>query len=265
MLTEVYPGGLGARNMESYARGMGIENVTYDDSKRIRKLWLESYPEMKLHLNPPVDEYWTARNIKEWCNKNNINLSGEYTQEALQNELWRQWNRSKKEFDTEEDFTEFKKKLGRKIFFIIKDLVRYKAKTISDRIRANCTYSSACNTIFQGLTSDGFKLAMWYLLLSDYKIVNVIHDEIIIELNDDEHLSKHVERCENLMIKAMKWFVKKTRVSLESSLMYTWYKEADPIYDDKGVLMIWEPDEEDKDGYEEIEEMSFEEANPELF
>lgn len=196
---------------------------------------------MKLHLDPPVDEYWTSRNIKDFCTRHSINLYGDYSEEALRNYLWIDMSKSENEFDTEEEYEEFKKKLNRKIFFILKDLVRYKAITLTGRVRANCTFASAANTVFQGLTSDGAKLALWYLHLAGYKIVDFIHDEIIIELDEDEHLQENVKRCEELMLKAMGQVIKKVKIGVESALMYRWDKDADPVYDDEGNLMVWTP------------------------
>lgn len=108
---------------------------------------MTSYPEMQFHLDPDVDEYWTSRNIKSWCSKHGIDLNGDYSENALKNHLWIEWGKSKDDFDTPEEYDEFKKTLNRKIFYVLKDLVRYKAKTLTGRIRSNCTFASAANTV----------------------------------------------------------------------------------------------------------------------
>lgn len=217
---------------------------------------------MKLHLDPPVDEYWTHRNIKNYCKKNDIDLRGDYSEEALRNYLWMDRSKSPEEFETEEEYDEFKKKLNRKIFFILKDLIRFKATTLTGRVRSNATFASAANTVFQGLTADGCKLALWYLYLAGYKIIDFIHDEVIIELDEDKHLQKNVKKCEELMLQAMGQIIKRVKIGVESALMYRWDKDADPVYDDEGNLIVWTPGE-NKDDKIETEEKKIE--NPMLF
>ena len=65
----------------------------------------------------------------------------------------------------------------------------------SGRLRANCTYCSACNSVYQGLLSDVLKRAGWYLFKACYlrgsmpgaeplygcRPVNEIHDQFLVE------------------------------------------------------------------------------------
>lgn len=69
------------------------------------------------------------------------------------------------------------------------------AQPWSGRLRAGCTYCSACNSVYQGLLSDVLKRAGWYLFKACYlrgampgaealygcRPVNEIHDQFLIE------------------------------------------------------------------------------------
>jgi DNA polymerase-1 len=118
---------------------------------------------------------------------------------------------------------------------------RYIAQTINGRVRKNATYCSACNYAFQGLVADGAKMALWYLYRRGYTIVNFIHDEVIVELPIDDRLQESVKEISSLMIAGMKRVIRNVRIETEGALMYRWYKEAKPKYDNEGNLLIWEP------------------------
>ncbi len=71
--------------------------------------------------------------------------------------------------------------------------------TATGRIRANASETAKRNTIFQGLAADGAKNAMWLLHRAGYRIVNFVHDEFLIEVRDDVHRDKHVQKIVELM------------------------------------------------------------------
>src|SRR5262249_11263560 len=54
--------------------------------------------------------------------------------------------------------------------------------TMTGRLRAAAKYTARHNTIFQGLAADGAKLALWKLWRADFRIVNFIHDEVLVEV-----------------------------------------------------------------------------------
>jgi hypothetical protein len=60
-------------------------------------------------------------------------------------------------------------------------------------LRASATSSARHNTMFQGLAADGAKLALWKLWRAGYRLVNFIHDEILVELPERTNLALHAE------------------------------------------------------------------------
>ena len=67
------------------------------------------------------------------------------------------------------------------------DLVFCKnAVTETGRIRSGCAYTQSKNTPFQGLASDGAKLALYRLIKSGYKVCAFVHDEVVAEVNTEK-------------------------------------------------------------------------------
>lgn len=60
-----------------------------------------------------------------------------------------------------------------------------KVLTATGRLRFGASYCARHNTLFQGLAADGAKLALWKLWRAGYRIVNFLHDEVIIEVPAD--------------------------------------------------------------------------------
>jgi DNA polymerase-1 len=145
----------------------------------------------------------------------------------------------------------------------------------SGRVRGGCTFTSAANSFFQGLTADGTEEADWritkecYLGSSDLALaaevragrrapeplygcrpVAFLHDEFILEVPGDDTTEASIDavhaanvRLKEHMIEGMKVFVPDVPVGAEESLMRRWYKGAKPVFDEKGRLRVWEPKE----------------------
>lgn len=65
--------------------------------------------------------------------------------------------------------------------------------TNTGRLRADAAHCQQKNTPFQGLAADGAKLALWELWRRNKRIVNFIHDEIVIEVDEDCNLQAEAE------------------------------------------------------------------------
>jgi len=125
--------------------------------------------------------------------------------------------------------------------FSTKEEDRYIAQTITGRIRRNAGFCSACNYHFQGLAADGARIALWYMWLASYRMVNFVHDEIITELKNDEYLQTRIQHINQLMVLGMQQAIPHVNIEVEGALMRRWYKDAVPVHDEQGNLLIWEP------------------------
>lgn len=76
----------------------------------------------------------------------------------------------------------------------------------------------------QGLAADGAIHALWKLMRAGYTIVNFIHDEVIIELPEDEKLPAAIADIERLMITGMQVVVPGANVRVETSVRRSFSK-----------------------------------------
>lgn len=123
---------------------------------------------------------------------------------------------------------------------------------VSGRLRGDCTYTSACNTYFQGLGADATKAAMWAVTKACYtepdsplygvRLWAMIHDELLAEGPEGTaHL--WAPEISRLMVEAMIPFTPDLAAAVKAppALMRRWLKDAEPTYDAAGKLIPWEP------------------------
>ena len=120
----------------------------------------------------------------------------------------------------------------------------------SNLIRANCTFTAACNTLFQGLAAHGAKRATYLAVRAAYNEPNspfygsrpvmFIHDEIVAEVPSDAYHEAGME-LSRIMCAAMQEVVPDVKITASPAAMERWYKAADPVWKD-GRLQLWRPE-----------------------
>jgi hypothetical protein len=80
----------------------------------------------------------------------------------------------------------------------------------------------------QGLAADGAIYALWGLMRAGYTTVNFIHDEVIIEVPEDEHLPAKITDIERLLITGMQTVVPGANVRVETEVRRS-FSKADKI------------------------------------
>ena len=100
--------------------------------------------------------------------------------------------------------------------------------TATGRLRANASYCACRNGIMQGLAADGAIYALWKLTRAGYTIANFIHDEVICEVPEDEHLAAKIADIERLMIAGMHEVVPGANVRVETSVRRS-FSKADTV------------------------------------
>jgi hypothetical protein len=114
--------------------------------------------------------------------------------------------------------------------------------TLTGRLRARATYSARRNNVFQGLASDGAKLALWLLWRKNYRIVNFVHDQVLVEVPANSDLKQHAETVRDLMVEGMKSVAPDLKVGVTFAATDRWYKDAEAVYDKKRKkLLLWHP------------------------
>ena len=112
---------------------------------------------------------------------------------------------------------------------------------LTGRLRAAAGYTARHNTIFQGLTSDGAKLALWRVWRAGYKIANFIHDQIIVEVPTEYDLKAHAEAIKGHMIAGMNEVLPDMLVDVKYAATDRWRKGAKAVFDQQGRLQLWFP------------------------
>jgi DNA polymerase I-like protein with 3'-5' exonuclease and polymerase domains len=96
--------------------------------------------------------------------------------------------------------------------------------TATGRLRENASYAACRNGIMQGLAADGAIHALWSLMRAGYTLVNFIHDEVIIEVPEDENLPAKIAEIERLMIEGMQKVVPGANVRVETEVRRSFSK-----------------------------------------
>ncbi|MCY2987635.1 MAG: hypothetical protein NTY19_07195 [Planctomycetota bacterium] len=97
--------------------------------------------------------------------------------------------------------------------------------------------------MFQGLAADGAKLGLWRLWRAGFRIVNFIHDEVLIEVPAGSNLAHQAEIVRYLMVKGMREVVPDILVDVEYAVSERWFKKAKVTLDRDGKLTTWQPAE----------------------
>ncbi len=118
--------------------------------------------------------------------------------------------------------------------------------TLTGRVRAECSGTEASNSPFQSLAADGCKLAFSELVLArGFRVVLLVHDEIVVEMPDTSELSTRADEMRQVMVEQMQRVCPNVRVEVELAASRCWSKKAKAVYDEAGRLVPWsEPQEQ---------------------
>jgi DNA polymerase I len=119
----------------------------------------------------------------------------------------------------------------------------------SNRMRGGCTFTSACNSFFQGLGADAASRAHYLVtracyaepehLLFGSRAVNFVHDEVILEVEDDALAGEKAHVLGEVMIRGANEFLPDVPARVEPLLARRWSKKAKPVFVE-GRLVPWE-------------------------
>jgi hypothetical protein len=120
----------------------------------------------------------------------------------------------------------------------------------SGRYRAVKGLPTICNGYFQSLTADGAKLAIAEVVRRCYvvptsalyraKPVNFVHDELILEVREDDKLQEAVREFKKVLADEFNRTVPRYPTEVDACLMRHWSKRAKAEYNKKGEMIPWE-------------------------
>lgn len=211
-----YPGGLGPATFITYAKDQFGVEVDLDTARELRDVWLETYPEM-------VDYF-------QWIN----------------NELVDPWNPPQTYID---------KETGEE-----RQIKKYAYQTPMGMWRTGCDYCAAANGVgLQSPSAEGALLALYNvvrgcydpslasILYGQFRPICFIHDELIGELSvphgdpTDDMTQERLREISRIMVEAFREITPDVAVKAQPVLMERWDKNAEPVFDDKGRLIVWKP------------------------
>jgi hypothetical protein len=204
------PGGLGAARLMSYAKGnYGVELSREDAVKFRNALIQEVYPELELYLEEdlfqaigkalnvsPVEarQAFADADGKLFVGTPRLLgrlLRGQPIKASIEREVsgdfrvkyWEALERLATNAPEHLRVTIGSREGSEELY---RALCNTSVATLTGRIRAGLGYAEARNTPFQGLAADGAKLALWELTRQGFRIVAFVHDEIVLELSEEE-------------------------------------------------------------------------------
>lgn len=122
----------------------------------------------------------------------------------------------------------------------------------SGMMRGACTYTAACNQMFQGPTAYGATRALFEVARECYvdcgtalygcRIDLFIHDEIIISAPLDR-VDAAGKRLAEVMVREMQAVLPHVPITASPTAMTRWSKAAEEVRNEKGELVVWEKQE----------------------
>lgn len=234
-----FPGGLGTTTFLSYALQTFGVTMTENEAKGLKQSWLEAFPEMKQYLAdtlPMRADFSTIGPYYDLASAHQIFrriISGQKTK------VGREYSDYLKNWAFNEILPAIAPHLkgidvGSPELF--EEIAREPVMTRTGRIRARATYCQARNTRFQGLASDGMKIALYRLIRAGHRVGNEIHDEFLIEVPLDADRLATAKDVERTVIGGMQAVVPDVAIQTEWFYADRWYKKGPKV---KGTTEIY--------------------------
>lgn len=120
---------------------------------------------------------------------------------------------------------------------------------ITGFIRGDVGFCDGCNMGFQHLVAQGAKAALYEVqrecwtstgALAGCRPVVFIHDEIIMEA-PEAIASEAAARLSDVMVRELAKLIPDVPIQADAAMMRRWHKGAEPLHDEQGRLIPWEP------------------------
>jgi DNA polymerase I-like protein with 3'-5' exonuclease and polymerase domains len=217
------PGGLGVRSLTAYAKATYKVELSPEKAAIFRtKLIEEVYPELSLYLasddaeilanslGTTVDKLW--RKV-DWNGEKSLGLIYAY-RKVVSGEAFKADGTPYSDMfvsNVWDNLLSLCRKPSLRTLLSARDagpelrkrLYNGDVTTLTGRKRGRVSFSQARNTPFQGLASDGAKLALWRLVREGYRVVAFVHDEVVIEVPKKKATKKTGEYLRSVLCEEM--------------------------------------------------------------
>ena len=119
--------------------------------------------------------------------------------------------------------------------------------------RANASFCAAANGwMMQTPGAEGAKWALFLVqrecdrdtgILAGCAVPDFVHDELLMQTSTDDLViaNAQVAEAQKIMEAAHQAYCPDVKVKTEAVLMRRWYKQAEPVRNEQGLLLPWEP------------------------
>lgn len=231
-----FPGGLGIEKFVAYAALQYKTQFTKAEAKEVKQKWFTLYPEMRQYLEDPTElamkwqtdavlapklTYLRRRRLSDYLKLSDKDREKKFTNEEEIDGFWSILNwiaKHKQDPQLTEDVEQ------RRVTAAVRNLVTYRASTLTGRVRNNVTYTAGANSPFQGTAADGAKEALWRLVRKGVRLMGFVHDsvEVAIPKGKERSIEPLVNR---VLIEAMEFVLGQgVPVAVEGSVSDGWTK-----------------------------------------
>jgi DNA polymerase I-like protein with 3'-5' exonuclease and polymerase domains len=103
--------------------------------------------------------------------------------------------------------------------------------TVTGRLRARATFCSARNCVFQGAAADGAIMGLWLVWRAGHRLVDFVHDQLVVEAPANERVPERIAEIEELMRRGMLMIAPGMNVKVETVVTRSLNKtDLDPQY-----------------------------------
>lgn len=211
-----YPGGLGAATFISYAKATFSLRLDLETAKKLKQIWLETFPEMVEYLA------YAPKHLVD------INHPGEEYEDEdgnLVTDTWYAYDTPRGMHRAKCSFCECANGMG------LQSFSAEGALEALNRVTEAMWLAGTDKDLSRG--NDPFDRCY---------LIGFIHDEILWESPDDEFITERAKEVERIMVEAMQELTPDVKAGASSVAMRRWYKEAEGKYDENGKMIIWEPE-----------------------
>lgn len=222
--------GSGALTLQRTAKNDYGVDLTIEETKKIIQVWDDLFPEAKEHFKAAnralekslgISKYQTYPLFKTAKGETD-NLSDEQIDWA-----WKHIAKIKDKFPRLAKYREdiINKKPSEELERAIQS-TRVSILPKSGRVRGGCSYTEWCNNAaLQSGQADITNTAWRKLLEEGFKVVNVVHDEFIVECDEGKAAIETQKRVEKIMLETAKQFnPDMTNMAVESEITDKWEK-----------------------------------------
>lgn len=207
-----YPGGLGPKTFIAFARSPYGVNVSYGEAKRLREIWMSTFPEMEHYFN----------HINKKCKD--------------------PWNKIRRFDDEKQKWISEQAYRYVTPFGMLRSGAAY--CPVSNGKGLQSPSAEGAMTGLFNVTRACYDKRMGSILYDTVegpavRTFGFIHDELLGEVRNDRYLTRRMHAIDDIMVRSMRIVTPDVEARASVAVMDRWDKEATSQLDENGNYTIW--------------------------